>query len=354
MKVLITGICGFAGSTVARALRDFDSTIELFGIDNFIRPGSEVNRVALRKLGVPVYHADLRHASDIDALSGSDWLIDAAANPSVLAGVTGATSSRQLVEHNLVGTINLLEYCKRHRAGFILLSTSRVYSIPQLSGLKVEEFGTAYRPVAKQDFPNGVTMDGVSESYSTIPPVSLYGSTKIAAECLALEYGADFEFPVWIDRCGVMAGAGQFGRSDQGIFSYWINAWLRNRPLKYIGFNRKGYQVRDCMHPRDLISTLRQQMNAPSDKNQICNVGGGVTNSISLAQLSAWCATRFGPREIAADPSPRPFDIPWMVLDTARATREWHWQVETPLERILDEIAEHATKHPNWLELSAP
>jgi CDP-paratose 2-epimerase len=354
MKVIVTGICGFAGSTVARALRDLDSTIDLFGIDNFIRPGSEVNRVALRNLGIPVRHADLRHASDVDGLPGSDWLIDAAANPSVLAGVSGVTSSRQLVEHNLVGTINLLEYCKRHRPGFILLSTSRVYSVPQLSGLKVQVSGEAYRPAVEQDFPNGVTTNGVSETYSTMPPVSLYGSTKIAAECLAVEYGADFDFPVWINRCGVLAGAGQFGRPDQGIFSYWINAWLRNRPLKYIGFNGKGYQVRDCLHPRDLVSILRQQMAAPSDRNRICNVGGGVTNSMSLAQLSAWCARRFGAREIAADPNPRPFDIPWMVLDTARAAKEWHWQVETPLERILEEIAEHAAKHPNWLELSTP
>jgi CDP-paratose 2-epimerase len=354
MKVLITGVCGFAGSTVARALKDFDTTIELSGIDNFSRPGSEVNRIALRHLGVPVHHADLRNASDVDGLPASDWVIDAAANPSVLAGVSGVTSSRQLVEHNLVGTINLLEYCKRHRAGFILLSTSRVYSIPQLSSLKVKESGEAYRPVAEQDFPNGVTTNGVSESYSTGAPVSLYGITKIAAECLALEYGADFDFPVWIDRCGVLAGAGQFGRPDQGIFAFWINSYLRRRPLKYIGFDGRGYQVRDCLHPRDLVSILRRQMDAPSDKNRICNLGGGVTNSMSLAQLSAWCATRFGSREIAADPDPRPFDIPWIVLDTARAAKEWHWQVETPLEKILDEIAEHAAKHPHWLELSAP
>ncbi len=79
---------------------------------------------------------------------------------------------------------------------------------------------------------------------------------------------------------------------------------------------------------------------------------GGVANSMSLAQLSAWCATHFGPREIATDPNPRPFDIPWMVLDTARAAKEWRWQIETPLEEILNEIAEHAGKHPNWLELS--
>jgi hypothetical protein len=51
MKVLITGICGFTGSTVAKALQDIDSTIELFGSDNFIRPGSERNRPPLQSAG---------------------------------------------------------------------------------------------------------------------------------------------------------------------------------------------------------------------------------------------------------------------------------------------------------------
>ena len=36
---------------------------------------------------------------------------------------------------------------------------------------------------------------------------------------LILEYGECFGFPVWINRCGVLAGAGQFGKADQGIFS---------------------------------------------------------------------------------------------------------------------------------------
>jgi CDP-paratose 2-epimerase len=353
VRILITGICGFAGSALALAIREEWKETEVFGFDNFVRPGSEVNRLALRNLHIQVHHADLRVASDVDALPGADWVIDAAANPSVLAGVDGVTSSRQVVEHNLVGTINLLEYCKRHRAGFILLSTSRVYSIPQLSSLKVEESTGAYRPVAEQDFPKGITANGISEDYSVAPPVSLYGSTKLASECLALEYGMDFDFPVWINRCGVLAGAGQFGRADQGIFSYWINAWLRRRPLTYIGFNGRGYQVRDCLHPRDLMSILRQQLAGASDKNRIVNVSGGLANSMSLAQLSAWCAKRFGSREITADANPRPFDIPWMVLDSTRAAGEWHWQVETRLEEILDEIASHAEKHPDWLELSA-
>ena len=164
----------------------------------------------------------------------------------------------------------------------------------------------------------------------------------------------DFDFPVWINRCGVLAGAGQFGRADQGIFSYWINAWLRNRPLKYIGFSGKGNQVRDCLHPHDLMSILRQQIEKAHNKNRVVNISGGIANSMSLAQLSEWCTRRFGPREVAPDPEPRPFDIPWMVLDATQAAKQWSWQVETPIEKILTEIADHAMKHPNWLELSAP
>jgi len=75
---------------------------------------------------------------------------------------------------------------------------------------------------------------------------------------------------------------------------------------------------------------------------------------MSLAQLSAWCANRLGPREVMADPEPRPFDIPWMVLDSRRASHEWGWRVETSIGKVLEEIAAHAQSHPDWLELSAP
>src|SRR5688572_19318299 len=112
MKILITGACGFVGSSIIRSLLEITSGLEILGIDNFMRVGSERNRPMLAKLGVSVLHADIRGQSDIEALPRTDWVIDAAANPSVLAGVDGKTSSRQLVEHNLFGTVNLLEYCR--------------------------------------------------------------------------------------------------------------------------------------------------------------------------------------------------------------------------------------------------
>jgi CDP-paratose 2-epimerase len=353
MKLLITGICGFVGSTLARAWLEKDPSITIYGLDNFSRPGSEGNRTPLRKLGIILFHGDIRAESDFEALPAVDWVIDAAANPSVLAGADGRTSSRQMIEHNLMGTINTLEYCKRHNAGLILLSTSRVYSIAALTSVAIEQVGNAFCLAPGKPLPQGLSKAGVSELFSTTPPLSFYGSSKLASEVLALEYGEAFGFPVWINRCGVLAGAGQFGRHDQGIFSYWINAWLRMQPLEHIGFGGKGYQVRDCLHPRDLIELLRKQTTAGATAPvRVFNLGGGQSNAISLSELSLWCGDRFGARSIAGRPEMRRFDIPWLIMDSSLSREAWGWQPKTTLSEILEEIALHAEQHPGWLELS--
>ncbi len=353
MKLLITGICGFVGSSLAKAWNNVDSNIVIYGLDNFIRSGSEENRYPLQKLGIKLLHGDIRVASDFETLPKVDWVIDAAANPSVLAGVDGYTSSRQLIEHNLWGTMNVLEYCRKLNAGFIMLSTSRVYSILQLSKVIVEPVGMAFRLKEGQILPPGISSAGINETFSTEAPVSLYGATKLASEILALEYGETFNFPVWINRCGAMSGAGQFGKADQGIFAYWINAYLRRQPLKYIGFGGKGFQMRDCFHPQDLIPLLQKQTSvSKAPMIRIFNLGGGPSQAMSLAELSLWCADRFGPHDITSEPMNRRFDIPWLILDCRLAQQTWNWNPQTSLIQILDEIAVHAQQHPNWLEIS--
>ena len=353
MKILVTGVCGFVGSTLARELLNHEENLQIVGLDNLSRPGSELNRATLQKCGVAVKHGDIRNPSDMEALTAVDWVIDAAANPSVLAGVSNVTSSRQLVEHNLVGTVNVLEYCKRHSAGFIMLSTSRVYSLSSLVKLPLDVRTHAFVPRFNGISEPGVTASGITEVFPTTPPLSLYGSSKLASEIIALEYGAAFGIPVYINRCGVLAGAGQFGKADQGIFSYWIHSYCQHRPLKYIGFGGLGYQVRDCLHPKDLVALLVKQMRASVEKTgRPINVGGGIKNSLSLAQLTEWCATRFGPHSIFPDPKERQFDVPWLILNTTSAGELWDWRPLTPLEEILDEIANHARDNPQWLDWS--
>ena len=351
MKILITGICGFAGTSIAKSLLQSHSNLQIVGLDNFSRKGSELNIPELTNLGLDLIRGDIRSQSDIDGLPQVDWVIDCAANPSVLAGLDGNSSSRQVMEHNLLGTINLLEYCKRHKSGLILLSTSRVYSALELANLPVESSKDRFE--VKSTNVLGLSAQGISESFPTSSPISLYGASKLASEQLILEYGYNYDFPVWINRCGVLAGAGQFGKADQGIFSYWIHSFKEKNPLKYIGFDGSGHQVRDALHPKDLVPLLSRQLMEPSwDAPKIINVGGGIENSISLKQLSDWCEKRFGPNEVISSSESRPMDAPWVVMDSTIAQNAWNWSVKRKLDQILDEIADHAEKNPNWLSLT--
>ena len=369
MRIFISGICGFVGSELALGLRRAGH--EVCGCDNFSRAGSELNKPRLEAVGVRVWRGDVRFEKDLAEAKEIDWVIDAAANPSVLAGVDGKTSSRELLEHNLWGTVNLLEVCKRESAGLILLSTSRVYSIESLCALPVRERDGAFvlETSGEHSGPAGIT-----EEFPTSAPISLYGASKLASEQIALEYGAAFGFPVWVNRCGVMAGAGQFGKPDQGIFSFWIHSWAQKAPLKYIGFGGTGHQVRDCLHPEDLLELVIKQMRDEKAERQkdeeaesgkveelesgkaaerrIFNVSGGAASAMSLRQLSEWCAREFGPREVAVDLSPRPFDLPWVVLDSSRAEKVWNWKPRKSVEQICPEIAQHARKNPEWLAVS--
>jgi CDP-paratose 2-epimerase len=353
MRILITGICGFAGSAIAEALLERREGLAIAGIDNLHRPGSESNRLLLRKRGIQFVHGDIRLASDFETLPAADWVIDAAANPSVLAGLAGHASSRQLFEHNLASMVNVLEYCKQHRAGLLLLSSSRVFSIDALRALPLRESGGAFCLDDTAVLTAGISTRGIGSDFSTRAPVSLYGGTKLACEAMALEYGAAFGFPVWIDRCGVLAGPGQFGTPDQGIFAYWVNAHLRRRPLRYIGFDGRGKQVRDAFHPRDLAALLDLQMREERRAGQrIYTAGGGPLNAMSLAQLTAWCDGRFGAQAVTADLAERPYDIPWIAMDSQDCERDFGWRPGVPIAALLEQIAQHAEANPDWLERS--
>ena len=47
---------------------------------------------------------------------------------------------------------------------------------------------------------------------------------------------------------------------------------------------------------------------------------------MSLAQLTAWCDQRFGPHQPIADGSERPYDVPWLILDSSKALTATAWK----------------------------
>jgi len=86
-----------------------------------------------------------------------------------------------------------------------------------------------------------------------------------------------------------------------------------------------------------------------SGSGDVLNVSGGSANSMSLARLNEWCDQRFGPHRPEVDGSERPYDVPWLILDSRYTKSSTGWEPQIGLAQILEEIADHATSNPDWL-----
>lgn len=342
MNIVVTGSAGFFGNYVTKHLIQQGNRV--IGLDNLSRKGSKQNAdwqsIDYR---MKFHICDISDKAKLEeCLKGEeiDWIIDCAAEPSVLAGVDGGTEN--LINSNLISTINLLEICRKTNAGFILMSTSRVYSVNELANLEKFEADTRFETHHTNH---------ISEWFSTKPPVSLYGSTKLTSELLSIEYSQQFRFPLWINRCGVIAGAGQFGKIDQGIFSYWIYSWIRNTPLKYIGFGGNGKQVRDVIHPKDICKVMDLQLaDRTIEESPIYNLGGGRENSMSLLELTEWCNKNIENQDLVqSSPEIRPFDIPIYITNYEKAKNRWNFNPSYSMNEILQEIYEYTKENPGFL-----
>ncbi len=93
--------------------------------------------------------------------------------------MTVLSSVRQVIENNLFGTVNLLEYARKHGCGFTLLSTSRVYSINHLQSVPLTVSDQAFQfDDGKKSGQAGVSAAGIDERFPTSAPISIYGGTK--------------------------------------------------------------------------------------------------------------------------------------------------------------------------------
>jgi CDP-paratose 2-epimerase len=347
VRLLVTGGAGFVGSSLALAFKAEDEGADVVAFDNLRRRGSERNLSRLSAAGVDFVHGDVRQPDDLAQLTGTfDWMIDAAAEPSALAGLEGSPAA--VIGPNLVGTLHCLEFCRRRVGRLLFLSTSRVYSIAPLRRLALREGATRFELEETQSAP-GVTVHGVSEEFPTHLPRSYYGASKLASELLIQEYAENAGLDAVVDRCGVIAGPGQFGRVDQGVFSLWVARHVTGGRLRYTGFGGSGRQVRDLLHPADLFDLLKRQMaSAATHRGEVFNVGGGPEVSASLREFTAICREVTG-RKI--DPEARadshPVDVPWYVSDPRRASRAFDWTPKRGVRAIVADLFE-------WLREGGP
>jgi CDP-paratose 2-epimerase len=348
MKILITGGAGFVGSALAIQIKTNYPTYEVICLDNLKRKGSELNLPRLAKVGAIFVHGDIRNKEDFDALPVVDFVIEASAEPSVLAGLNGTPD--YLINTNLVGTINCLNYTKKCGASFIFLSTSRIYPIKAIEKLNFVEQETRFGLSDDQAIP-GVSSKGIAENFPLDGARSLYGATKLASELMIHEYNEFYGMKTVINRCGVLTGPWQMGKVDQGVMVLWVAKHYWQQQLAYIGYGGTGKQTRDMLHVNDLYRLIDFQLhNIDTVNGEILNVGGGVEVSASLQELTQICQEVTG-KTIPITPvvENRAADIRLYVTDNTKVTALTGWKPSISMKQIVSEITEWISENEEQL-----
>ena len=343
-RILIAGGCGFVGSNLALFLKSTHPDCTVVAFDNMMRHGSDFNKKVLEAHDIQCVVGDTRDWKTIQTLSPAEVIIDAAAEPSVTAGLKDGP--KELLDINLGGTIHCLELARKWNSKFVFLSTSRIFPYAEINAIPYQEQETRF------EFEGPLLYKGFSETSIGEGSRSFYGASKLASELLVQEYHTHYGLPTIINRFGVIAGPGQMGKVDQGFVALWIACHLFDNSLNYIGFGGKGKQVRDVLHIDDVCRLLGLQLQQVDKMNgRSFNVGGGWKNSISLMELTDLVSAVMGKKiPIGKIERTNPVDVRIYYTDNGKISQYLPWIPQKTLEDIVIDTVNWMTK--NQLKLA--
>jgi UDP-glucuronate 4-epimerase len=250
MRFLITGTAGFIGNALAlKLLRDGH---EVAGVDAITPYYSiRLKRDRLQRLAdFDGYTPHEIALEDMDAMADAF----AAATPervihlAAQAGVRYSLENpRSYVETNVVGSFNVIELCKQHDVGHLILSsTSSAYG-------------------ANTDYP-------FRETDRTAFPLTIYAATKQASELIAHSHSHLHGVPTSCVRFFTVYGP--WGRPDMAPMLF-AKALFAGKPIDV--YNH-GQMARDFTFIEDLTEALIRLSDAPPIMGQPTE---GVTDSLS-------------------------------------------------------------------------
>ena len=356
MRILVTGGCGFIGAQLALHLQARGHRV--VAMDNLVRRGSEMNLARFKHHGVEFVHGDVRSREDFLGLPRNiDLICDASAQPSV---VTGYENPIFDITNNAFGLINVLEFARQRGCPVVFWSSNRVYSADKINAFPRKETPTrwawnkeAFRAQSANHRIIGFDPDfGFSEEFSIDGGQrSIYGLSKIMADLACQEYANAFGVKTVINRFGVIAGEGQFGRSDQGWVAWWAVAFHFGLPLKYIGWG--GKQVRDILFVEDVCGLIELEIeHLDRIAGEVFNVGGGASQTLSLIEATALLREKFG-REvpISVEEQPRRADQCIYITDNRKIQRVLGWSPRVGIREGYDRIIEWIRENEAELRL---
>jgi GDP-4-dehydro-6-deoxy-D-mannose reductase len=311
MKILITGVTGFAGSHLADyALARGD--VEVFGTARWRSPSQNIEHIADK---ITVIDADLRDASSVESLVADikpDWIFHLAAQSYV---VSSWKLPSETITTNIVGTVNIFEAVRRVK-----------YSPRILVACSSEEYGF----VEPDEVP--ITED------NPLRPLSPYGVSKVGQDLLSYQYFKSYGLEAIRTRAFNHTGPRRgrvFVCSNFAI--QIVEAQKGLRPRVSVG-NLDA--VRDFTDVRDTVRAywLALEAGAAGDVYNICS-GTGYSIGEVLEKLIAIAGT-----DVAVevdDTRLRPSDVPRLIGDNAKFTKRTGWRPEVPFDQTLSDILDY-------------
>lgn len=334
MKILITGGCGFLGSTLASSCLEKNWSVVV--VDNLSRFGSKPNLEWLKSMGLTkFYQVDV---SDADAIAD---LIRREQPEAVfhLAGQVAMTTSiadpRKDFSTNTIGTFNVLEGLRLHckTASLIYSSTNKVYG--DLEEMTYRETASRYECV---EAPNGF------DENLRLQFASPYGCSKGAADQYVLDYARMYGLKTVVFRHSSIFGTRQFSTFDQGWVGWFVGEFLRraNNPSsrgEEITVAGNGKQVRDVLFAGDLVTCYHSALaNIGRLGGEVFNIGGGIGNSISILELFSWLGKHLDVAVNVKHLAPRSSDQKFFVADITKAREKFGWSPVINREQGLAEM----------------
>ena len=316
-SILITGGCGFIGTSLVKSIKQLSSDIKISILDNLVTGSlddlAQVTDYYIYGEANPLaddlvcfINGDIRDFSKcLNAAKQVDCIIHLAANTGVGPSVD---DPRLDMECNVVGTFNALEAAR-------------------INGVKRFIFASSGAPAGEV----------VPPIHEELPPhpVSPYGASKLAGEGYSSAYYRSFGIDTVCLRFGNVYGPRSKKKSS--VVAKFIRQALQGEPCVIYG---DGTQTRDFLYIDDLVRAVILAIDKPVS-GETFQIATGMERTVG--EVATIIAEALGRRGIAMridHDSPRLGDVMRNYSDTSKAARMLGWKtdVEVPegIERTLD------------------
>jgi len=332
-NIIVTGGFGFLGTNIA--IDQIRRGNNVFVLDNLSKErGLDQNKDLLLKNGANFSYCDIRNWNDVKTYfknTNFDVVIHCAAQ---VAFKRSVENPRADFEINALGTFNLLEAFRIFSPDSIFISTSTNQVYGPMNNLKIKEMETRY-----------VWMDepyrtyGIAETQN-LDFLSPYGCSKGAADQYSLDYARIYGLKVCVIRLSGIYGINQYSYEDHGWISFMAEMIKKNKEFNRYG---NGKQVRDILYIDDIVKLYNIVIEKIElAKGEAFNIGGGMSNSISVLELLKELEEITGYKQKSILNPDRTGDKLIYISDIRKAEKILNWQpkisIEDGLTKLIDWI----------------